>query len=310
MNYDINIKGNKEDNGTIEFDRLSQLAKSTKDIATKALMFKYKGFSQINPTKNIKDALKINLENISGNSNDGTKLTLECSKFSETIKTLQLDAFDDKEPLLSMTPMALVIDTFRQALKEDSSTLELDKPLLKSLLNFKKNFLNKDEVFLLSNRGSIPEIEIKHEDFKRIGKLEDSIPNPQRVIISGKLDEMKVSKGKLGLDTNDGIVNIYTDNLELISNIKEFMGHDLTIHGVAHYKANGEINFVDILSFDKYRNRDKYFNIKPSSHNTNQQLLFNVEKGKVKNSISDLLGHWPGEENDEEFNNIINSLKS
>lgn len=54
MNYDINIIGNKEDNGKIEFDRLSFLAKSTKDIASKALMFKYKGFSQISPDKNLR----------------------------------------------------------------------------------------------------------------------------------------------------------------------------------------------------------------------------------------------------------------
>ncbi|MGV4414770.1 hypothetical protein [Chryseobacterium sp. T1] len=309
MNYDINIIGNEEDNGKIEFDRLSLLAKSTKDIATKSLMFRFKGFSEINPSKNIKDALKINLEKITGSATEGTKLTLECSKFSETIKTLQLDVFDDKEPLLSMTPMALVIDSFRQALNDESSGIELDKPLLKSLLKFKKNFINKDEIFLLSNRGSIPEIEIKHEDFQRIIKLEDSIPNPQRVIISGKLDEMKVSKGRLGLETNDGIVYIYTNNSEIISNIKEFMGHDLTIHGIAHYKANGGINFVDILSFDKYKSRDKYFNKKPSTHSTNQQLMFSVEKRKLTNSISELLGQWPGEENDDEFSNLIDSLK-
>lgn len=310
MNYDINIIGNEEDNGTIEFDRLSLLAKSTKDIATKALMFNYKGFSQINPDKKLKDALKINLEGISGNSKDGTRLTLECSTFSETIKTLQLDAFENKEPLLSMTPMALVIDVFRKALNMDSSDMDLDKPLLKSLLNFRKNFLNKDEIFLLSNRGTIPEIEIKHTDFLKISKLEESIPNPKNVIISGKLDEMKVSKGRLGLQTNDGIVNIYTNDSGTISHIKEYMGQDLTINGVAHFKTNGDINFIDILSFAKYSSRDNYFNKKPTSHSTSQQVLFQVEKGKVKNSISALLGHWPGEENDEEFFNVLNSLKS
>lgn len=209
-----------------------------------------------------------------------------------------------------MTPMALVIDAFTQALKDDPTAIELDKPLLKSLLNFKKNFINKSEIFLLSNRGSVPEIEIKHDDFLKIDLLEDSTPDPQRVIISGKLDEMKVSKSRLGLDTNGGIIYIYTSNSESLSSIKEFMGLDLTIHGIAHYKANGEINFVDILAFDKYNHSDKYFSKKPSSHHTNQQILFNVKKGKVKNAVTEILGQWPGEENETEFNALITSLKS
>jgi hypothetical protein len=33
MNYDIKIRGDEKDNGSIEFDRLAQLAHSTKEIA-------------------------------------------------------------------------------------------------------------------------------------------------------------------------------------------------------------------------------------------------------------------------------------
>ena len=40
MNYDIKIRGDKEDNGLLEFDRLNQITQITKEIATKALMLK------------------------------------------------------------------------------------------------------------------------------------------------------------------------------------------------------------------------------------------------------------------------------
>lgn len=310
MNYDINIIGNKEDNGTIELDRLSILAKSTKDIATKALMFKYKGFSQITPDNKLKNSLKISLENIEGSAKEGTKLTFECQQFSETLKNLQLDAFNDIETLMHMTPMALVIDSFRQALKENPEEIQLDKPLLKSLLNFRKNFINNDEIILLSNRGSISEIELRSNDFLKITKLEESIPDPTRVLISGKLDEMKVSKGRLGLQTNEGLVYIYTTNSETLTSIREFLGKDITINGIGHFKPNGEVSFVDILDFDEYKISDKYFNKKPKALNSVQQVFFQVKENKKRNPISELLGNWPGNESEEEFYDLLRTLKS
>ena len=309
MNYDIKILGTKEDNGTIELDRLSFLAKSTKDIATKSLMLKYRGFSQINPDKNLKKALEIKLENITGDENEGTKLTFDCNNFSETIKTLQLNAFANKEDLLKMSPMALVIDSFRQALDENKSNVDLDKPLLKSLLTFKRNFINEDEIFYLSNRGSIPEVKITKDDFLKISKLEDSIPEPRKVIVSGKLDEMKVSKGKLGLQTLEGIVNIFANNDFIIENIVEFMGKEITISGMAHFKPNGQLSFIDIQEYKKSSENDKYFSKKPFAIDTKQQLLFQVEKKKTLNPLKNIIGQWPGDENDEEFNEILKSLK-
>ncbi|HMP29012.1 MAG TPA: hypothetical protein PKD85_05405, partial [Saprospiraceae bacterium] len=76
MNYDIKILGDNEDNGLLEFDRLSLLTKSTKDIATKALMLRLKGFSDISPDKNLKKALEMRLQSISGNGLEGTSLTI------------------------------------------------------------------------------------------------------------------------------------------------------------------------------------------------------------------------------------------
>lgn len=309
MNYDIKIFGSNEDNGTIELDRLSILAKSTKDIATKSLMLKYRGFSQINPDKKLKKALDIKLEKISGNLEDGTKLTFDCNNFSDSIKSLQLNAFSNKEEILKMSPMSLVINSFKQALDEDENDIDLDKPLLKSLLNFKKNFLNEDEIIYLSNRGSIPEVRITKEDFQKISKLEDSIPEPRKVIVSGKLDEMKVSKGKLGLQTLEGIVNVFAKESNIINNIVEFMGKDITISGIAHFKPNGQLSFIDIQEFKKFSDTDKYFSKKPIAIDTVQQLLFQVEKKNKSNPLKNIIGQWPGEENDEEFNEILKNLK-
>ncbi len=309
MNYDIKIIGEDEDNGLMEFDRLSALTKSTKDIAIKALMLRLRGFSEITPDKHLKKALALRLKSIVGNEQDGTLLTIDCNYFSETIKGLQLDFFKPKQEVLQMTPMALVIDSFQNALSAKNEEADLDKPLLKSLINFKKNFISNNEIFYLANRGSIAEVRLTKDDFHKISLLEDSIPEPKKVIVNGQLDEMKVSKGKLGLQTEQGFVNVFANDNALIQGIVEFMGKDVTISGMAHYKPNGQLSFIEIQDYGKPSLTDKFFSKKPNAMTAHQQLLFQAKQGKKSNPLEDIIGMWPGDETDEEFAELLKGLK-
>ena len=308
MNYDIKIVGEDSDNGQIEFDRLNLLTKSTKDIATKALMLQLRGFSDIKPDKNLQKALSLYLENISGNSQDGTSLTIGANHFSETIKGIQFELFKPKEDLLKLTPMALVIGSFHSALSDDKEYLDLDKPLLKSLLAFKSNFISDNEIFYLANRGTVAEVKITKDDFQKISILEDSIPAPKKVIVNGQLDEMKVSKGKLGLQTEQGFVNVFVNETKFIERIVEFMGKEVTIAGMAHYKPNGQLSFIEIEDFDSPNPNDKFFSKKPLAVSASQQLLFQTKrskKGKSFQALKEISGLLKDEINDEQFNEMI-----
>lgn len=311
MNYDIKIVGAEEDNGAIEFDRLGYLTKSTKDIATKSLMLQLKGFSGIKPNKNLKNSLAIYLESVSGNSKEGTNLTLNTLKFEDTIKGLQAELFRPTEEVLELTPMALVIKSFNSALNENIEETDLDKPLLKSLLSFKANFLTNNEIFYLSNRGTVPEVKLTKDDFKKIVSLEEKIPESKKVIISGVLDELKISKGKLGLETENGLVNVFSDDEELIISIMELMGKDVTISGVANYKSNGELSYVQIQDFGLPGKGDKFFSKKPNALTARQQLLFEIKKTKKSSSLSalkNLSGILKDEISDEEFNEMLKDI--
>jgi len=308
MNYDIKILGEDEDNGLLEFDRLNLLTNSTKDIATKALMLRLRGFSDINPDKNLKKALAMRLQSISGSEQDGTSLTIECAHFSETIKGLQLEMFKPREDVLKLTPMALVIHSFQTALNNESEDADLDKPLLKSLMGFKKNFISDNEIFYLANRGTIAEVRLTKDDFQKIGILEDSIPEPKKVIVNGQLDEMKVSKAKLGLQTEQGLVNVFANDKTIIESIVSFMGKEVTISGMAHYKSNGQLSFVEIQEFGEPGARDIFFSKKPTAMTAHQQLLFQAKQSKKSSSLSALKsisGLLKDEISDEQFQEML-----
>lgn len=308
MNYDIKIRGDDSDNGLLEFDRLNKITHTTKEIATKALMLKLKGFSDISPGSKIKKALEIRMQSLRGSKLEGTDMLLDCDDFEKTLKGFQDNIFNTADEILRLTPMALVINAFRSALLDDEDKDDLDKPLLKSLLKFKKNFISKNEVFHFSNRQSVPEIEVRLEDFKKIELLEDSIPEPQKIIISGQLDEIKISKSKLGLITEDGIVNVFANDKSIIEGILKFIGKEVTISGMANFKPSGQLSYVEIDEYSEPGINDKFFSKKPNSMNAEQQILFQLKNGKKGNPLSDIIGKWPGDETDEEFEKMLKEL--
>lgn len=306
MNYDIQIRGDDKDNGLIEFDRLSQLTQSTKEIATKALMLRVGGFSELKPPKNLLKSLSIYLESLSGNKTEGTYLLLNCEYFKKNIDSLQMNAFKPTEELLQLTPMALVIQTFRAALIDEEEKDYLDKPLLKTLLKFKKNFINDNEIIYFSNRNTVPAIEVTVDDFEKIENLEESIPEPNKVIINGKLDEMKYSKSKLVLVTEQGAVNAFSKDPSSIYSIKDFFGKELTITGMAHYKPGGKLSFIEIQEFAEPGENDKFFSRIPHAMSVQQQIAFEVKSGKSKNPLRELTGQWPG---DESLDDLLKQLE-
>ena len=306
MNYDIKITNSSSDDGLIEFDRLSFLTQSTKEIAIKAMMLMLAGFSEIKPSPALLKAAAIKLQSLNGSRDKGTHLLLNCDNLEKHIKSFQSSLFkpNQYQDLLMLTPMALVIQTFRAALLDEEDRNNLDKPLLKSLLKFKKNFVDENEVFYLSNRQSIPSIEVKLDDFKKIELLDESIPEPNKVTVNGKLDEMKHSKSRVVLLTTDGSVNAFIKDQQVINKLAGYFGKELTIKGMAHYRPGGKLSHIEIQEFAEPGETDKYFSRVPDAMTAQQQLLFQV-KAHGSNTFSNLIGKWPGEESVED---ILNDL--
>ncbi|HXL56628.1 MAG TPA: hypothetical protein VN958_10245, partial [Chitinophagaceae bacterium] len=205
MIYQIRLAGAEQDDGKIDLQRLIELAQSVTDIAKSALQIRLMGLSSKGgkKTERIKQALTIKLANLKKGS---TVLELECETFSETLKGQQGNVFRSEilEELPNQTPIALVIQSFREALNYKEDANHLDKALLKKLKNFEKVFVTNDEQVTISNKGSIQELNLKKNDFKKIQILEESIPDPQEIIINGVVDELKYTKQRITIATKDG----------------------------------------------------------------------------------------------------------
>ncbi|WP_143306514.1 hypothetical protein [Chitinophaga vietnamensis] len=302
MKYEIKLSGANEDNGKIELHRLVHLAQAITDIASGALRIRLTGISFASGRKNerISNAIKIHLADLKKGS---TILQLECDTFKDTLAGQQGDVFNPGilDVLPEQTPMTLVIESFRHAINYQNGTNYLDKGLLKKLKSFEKIFCEENESIIFSNQGSTPELQIKRSDIKRIQKLEESIPEPQEIIVNGIVDELKYSKSRVNIATEDGLVNgILNDALEP-EEISKYWGKNLTISGKAHYQPNGRLSFIFIEKIFEPSEADKYFSKASKKETVEQQISRQQRQLKNSNHLGEIVGQWPGEEDIDEI---------
>lgn len=302
MKYEVRLAGDKQDDGKIELDRLIQLAQSITNIARGALQVKLMGISNEKGRRSdkISAALKIKLSDLKKGS---TILELECELFKTSLDGHPGNLFksDILEQLPDKTPMSLVIESFREAFDYNEDSTFLDKPLIKRLKDFRKVFVSNDELLTISNQGSIPELVLKKKDFNKIRILEESIPEPQEIVINGVVEELKFSKLRVGIATKEGLVNaILSEELEPV-NISKFWGKELTIAGRMHFLPSGKPSFIYIERLFNPGEFDSYFSRPVNKLSIDQQIQKKLKQQKHTNFLSDFVGQWPGDESIEDI---------
>lgn len=292
MQYELKISGAQTDDGAIDLDRLAALAEGLRDIAKGALQIRLLGSSQKKgrETMRLNDALRIRLRGLKPGS---TILELECEPFKNTLAHIQGDFFkpDLLTRLPEQTPVALIIETFSDALNETSDSEYLDKPLLHNLHQFKKLFLSDSELFQFTNNGSLPSLKLARVDFDRIKMREDHTPDPAPVILSGTVELLQYSKSKIVILTEEGrSLNGFLAEGLAGEGASRWWGKKVTITGTAHFRPSGRMAFVEVERMFEPGAKDEYFS-KPPRHETAEQQLERqlLQKGNV-NNLATLIG--------------------
>lgn len=306
MNYDIKLSGASDDNGTIELGRLAQLIENISNIARGALQIRLTGFSRTNGKlpKKVANALKIRLSGGLDKRNESfTLLELECEPLSLHLQGLQGEIFNHAllEELSQMTPFSLVMSTFRGVLEKEDNYEWIDKPLLNKLYDFKSLFLSEVEQIQFSNRGSIPELTLKEVNFEKIKQLEEKIPNPKNVVISGRLDMIKFSTSRVSIETLEGFIQgIFSGPIE-ISDLRAYVGEDITVTGMGHFRSNGRLSFIEIERLVDPGKVNSIFSKIPKSETIEQQIKRQVGEKRHFNHLPDIIGKWPSDESLEDI---------
>ncbi|MBS4058398.1 MAG: hypothetical protein KKD74_07840 [Bacteroidetes bacterium] len=308
MNYELKIEHAIEENGTIDLQRLVTIATGIRNIAEGALQMRLRGVSLTKGRKKVSlsEALRVSLTGIKDGS---TILQLNAEQFSKTLEPWQTDIFrqEAQQNLPDHTPVSLFIEAFRDATLENGNQDLLDKSLLKELKQFKKAFQSDNEVFVISNEGTIPALELKKPDFKKIQELDEEIPDSEPILINGIVEELKYSKLKVKIKTSEGIVDGFLSDDLTSDDIAQYWGKEVTIGGTAHFKGGGR-SVIEISRIFEASEGDQYFSRKPKAETVEQQINRQLKEKGFKNTLADIVGKWPGEETDEEFEELLKNL--
>lgn len=305
MNYDIKLINNFEGKGRIELGRMEFLAKQIKSIAQKALLLQLYGYSKVKMPNKLNKYLQVFLTQtaaIDGN----TVLTVDADNFKNI--PVQLDLFIEKTSLNTLTPMALVIKTFTEALSDNEDKNLIDEPLIDELIKFRKFFTTDTEKILLTNRSTIPAIEFSRKEIDKIESLYKSIPSPQKTVVAGVVDEMKFSREQVILTTADHKKIVVVVAKDLFKELKEYFGQEIAVTGLAHFKPGGQLSYVQMESFGDARKATKFFSKKPHKMSMQQQIALQIREGKKRNPIDDIIGKWPGDESLEDLMQMLKEL--
>ena len=158
-------------------------------------------------------------------------------------------------------------------------------------------FLNDAQTLQLSNRGSMLDIELHMRDFGRLKQIEDTIPQPQLVMISGRVEELKFSKAKVTFIPDKGkpFTGFLSENVAP-AEMAKFWGQKATIRGTAHFKPNGMMAYVEITKVSLATETDAYFSRTPRRETAAQQLERQLQEGKGRgNAIKTLIDAFADE---------------
>lgn len=305
MKYEIAIDKPVEGNGHIDLRRLVQLADIIAKVAEGALQLRLRGVSITAGRKQARldDALRIDLVGVKKGS---TRLQVECSKLGETLKGIQFDAFrhEGQLQLAEQTPMSLFMNTFNDALDNDASKEFLDKPLLNQLVAFKKVFRAPEEAFRISNEGKMEELLVKKENLKRIAVLEESLPEPERIVIQGTVDLLQHSSSRIRVKGPYGVMDGFlSDDLDR-TEVAQYWTKEATVMGMVHFKPGGRKS-IEVQRILPVEQGEDYFAKLRKGESTEQQIDRQLREKGGRNTAKNAVGQWPG---DEDFDLLIGQL--
>jgi hypothetical protein len=159
---------------------------------------------------------------------------------------------------------------------------------------------------IFSNQGSLPDLQLTQKDFKKIKVLEDEIPDPQHVVLNGVVELLQFSTLKVKIKTEEGIVDGFLADDLSSEDIASFWGKEVTITGTSHFKPRGK-SVIEIERVFEPGEGDSYFSKRPKSETVEMQLERQIRK-KGSNPLAEIIGRWPGDETDEEFEQMLKAL--
>lgn len=216
------------------------------------------------------------------------------------------------KPAAGYTAVNVFSKVVGEVSREDQDSFWYDRHLLRKLSSVRRVFSEHlHSVALPHGANGAARIHLLTEDTTAIaGRLADSTPQPQEVRVAGQLDMIRRSTRSFGLQLDDGTeVNGVLENADEVDQMREFFGKRVLILGKAIYRPSGSLLRIDAHAIEHGEGQPSIFSRVPPSRERRIPQTRKVSAGQGWDSLSSYFGGWPGDETDEQWNDMMLELK-
>jgi len=251
-NHRIILKNFDLEDGKITFSKLRELQEKLTDLAEGAVLNLIVGRSKPGRGQKPKWLKKAIDFQITGLNSGSTILDIEAPEISHVYRGKQFGIFDEPEAekLLHESAFGLASYVYDKAVSQPESSEMLDKYLLQKITAFNRILDNEaSEITLISNRqNQTKSVSIKSDTLEKVFVTEQKTRESVKTAITGILDVMRHKKEQMEIVTaGDQRIRALPGNNLNIKNLKTFFGENVKITGLAHFKMDGSLKFIEIL---------------------------------------------------------------
>lgn len=216
------------------------------------------------------------------------------------------------KPAAEFTAVDVLSEVVDEVDRGDQDSLRYDRHLLRKLSSVRRIFSDHlRSVALPYGSNGTARVHLLTEDITAIaGSLADSTPPPQEVRVAGQLDMIRRSTRSFGLQLDDGTeVHGVLENADEVDQMREFFGKRVLVLGKAVYRPSGSLLRIDAHAIEHGEGQPSIFSKIPPSRSRRVPQTRKATAGQGWDSLSAYFGSWPGDETDEQWNEMMLELK-
>lgn len=206
------------------------------------------------------------------------------------------------------TAVSLLEESLRDAIDGKKQSDLIDRSVLGSISHFSSVLdMGFDSISL--NGGDAPAVEINRQSLEVVEKLVVTAPEPRRVIVSGTLDMLRNSRRSFVLEIRNGrkIRGFYPP-----SEAGSIAGHyarAVVVDGEAIFRPSGDISAIVASKIRLAQEGDEIWSVVPASPPRNvDDLQPKIAVAAGGSAFARIFGAWPGEESDQEIEEMLANL--
>lgn len=211
-----------------------------------------------------------------------------------------------------LNPQDTAVSLFEQSLRDgvggQAQSDFIDRNILGSFADFSQVLdMGFDSISL--NGGSSPAVEITRPALEVVERLAVQAPEPRKVIVSGTLDAVRVSKRSFLLEVRGGrTIRGFYSPLEVP--IQKFLGEKIALDAEAVFRPSGDVSFIKASNIRRAGENDAIWNTVPkAAPRSFEELQPKRVVAAGGSAFAHIFGAWPGDESDEEIEEMLANLR-